>query len=147
MKKVMKIECDVEGKPPRKNGANSLWATGEAQRVLDLRLKIHETQKENNRVGAINTPVKIELSVYAPNITNRKNTQTYVGDLDTFVAGICECIQSAHPKAKLSQIFEKHNEVAPHIPLIIYDDTQVVEIIAKKILSEKFHYTVIIEEV
>jgi Holliday junction resolvase RusA-like endonuclease len=141
----MKIEFDVEGRPPRKDGANSLWATGEAQRVLDLRLKILEIQKENDLVGPTDLPVKLSVIVFSPNIANRKNSQTYVGDLDSFIAGICECIQPAHPRANISNIFEKHTEIAPHIPLVVNDDAQVIEIVSKKRFDNHDHYSVILE--
>jgi len=145
--KKMKITVDVEGRPPRKDGANSLWATDESQRVLDLRLKILEIQKKNALVGTIDLPIRLDVTVFSPNITNRKNSQTYVGDLDSFIAGICECIQPAHPRANISDIFKKHTDVAPHIPLVVNDDAQVVEIISRKKFDNRDHYSVIIETV
>lgn len=135
------IKFSVEGRPPRK----SSWGTDEAVLIAELRLKALESLRKAG-LSCFSGPVKLELVMYAPNIMNIENKQTYVGDLDTFVAGICESLQPApiNPDLIIDPIFDCRNDIGPKIPLIINDDSQVVSIIARKIESEKPHYTVII---
>ena len=94
--------------------------------------------------------------MFSPNVTNMKYKQTgdddpkkYVGDLDSFVAGVCESIQPA-PKnfdRKISKIFDGHEDVGPDVPLIVDDDCQVVKVVARKIPNEKIYYVVKIEPI
>jgi len=143
----MKIQFDVDGRPPRKSGAKSCWASDEAHYVLELRLKALEAKKQVNLQDTITSTVKIELIIFSPNITDRSNSQTYVGDLDTFVAGVCESLQPADSKVIPNVIFQGKDEVHPHLPLIFKDDAQVVEVLAKKISNEIEHYSIVIETI
>ena len=85
--------------------------------------------------------------MYSPNITDRSNSQTYLGDLDTFIAGVCESIQPADSKVIPNYIFQGKDEVNPHLPLILHDDAQVVEVISKKVKDEKEWYTIVVETI
>ena len=144
IKMMRRIEFSVEGRPPRKSGAKSCWASDEANYVLALRLKANEA-KNKAKLDVLTTPVRIELNIFSPNITDRSNTQTYIGDLDTFVAGVCESLQPADSKIIPNIIFQGKDEIHPHKPLILNDDAQVVEVLAKKIFDSKEHYTILIE--
>jgi len=141
-----KIFFEVEGRPPRKSGAKSCWASDEANYVLALRLKANEA-KNKAKLDLLTTPVRIELSIFSPNTTDRSNSQTYIGDLDTFVAGVCESLQPADSKVIPNIIFQGKDEVHPHKPLILKDDSQVVEVLAKKTFDTKEHYTISIEPI
>ena len=141
----MKLEFIVEGRPPRKSGAKSCWASDEANYVLNLRLKALEAKKEAGLGEFISSPVRLELKIYSPNITDRSNAQTYIGDMDTFVAGVCESLQPADSKVIPNIIFHGKDEVHPHKPLILKDDSQVVEVLANKISDSYEHYSIIIE--
>lgn len=143
------IQFTVEGKPPRK----SSWGD-DANSILKLRL---ESLKARNRVGLASCfigPVKLTLTMFAPNVTDMKYKQSgdddprkYVGDLDSFVAGVCESLQPAPTNfdRKISKIFDDYPDIGPDIPLIVENDSQVTTIVAKKILSEKSYYTIKIE--
>lgn len=144
----MRIRVEVKGKPPRKNGCRSLWNKSESERVLNLRLAVHKEQKKLGINGPLEGCVKIGLEVFAPNITDIESNMTYVGDADTFVAGICESIQPAHKNVKkISPVFKGHAEVKPNIPLAINDDAQVTEINARKIKNKNEKYVLVIETV
>ena len=72
----------------------------------------------------------------------------FIGDLDSFVLGVCEYLQRAVPKDKtftLSPLFNGKPEIGPEVPLIIKNDSQIVEINAKKMFDENLHYSVEIE--
>ena len=89
----------------------------------------------------ITSKLSLQVLVYAPNITDRNNSRTYVGDVDTFVAGICDAIQAADKKAKISQIFNSAPEINPKISMI-KDDSLILSIEAKKIQDNTEHYSV-----
>ena len=78
-KRKMKIKIDVDGRPPRKSGAKSCWASDEAKYVLEFRLKALEAKKNSGLSEPILEPVKLTLEIYSPNITDRSNSQTYLG--------------------------------------------------------------------
>jgi len=141
----MKIEFNVEGRPPRKSGAKSCWASDEANYVLEFRLKALEAKKNSGLSEPMIEPVKLTLEIYSPNVIDRSNSQTYLGDLDTFVAGVCESLQPADFQVTPNIIFKDHEDVHPNLPLILKDDAQVVEVIAKKTSDDHEHYSLIIE--
>ena len=61
----MKIEFDVEGRPPRKSGAKSCWASDEANYVLEFRLKALEAKKNSRLTEPIMEPVKLTLEIHS----------------------------------------------------------------------------------
>ncbi len=65
--------------------------------------------------------------------------------MDTFVAGVCESLQPADSKVIPNIIFHGKEDIHPHKPLILNDDAQVVEVLAKKKSDSKEHYTILIE--
>ena len=143
------LQFRVEGRPPRK----SQWGKEDAKLIFRLR---EEALKARNEIGFhdfFTCHVKITLRVYAPNVDDRYLKQTmdndpsaYVGDLDSFVAGVCEALQSAPTNPEIDiKIFEGHDEIGPKIPLIIKDDAQVTTIEAQKIQYDTRYYTVKIE--
>lgn len=140
------ITFTVEDRPPKKSDAKSCWGTKEANYVLRLREKALEARKKVNMNDCFRVPVKIELLVYAKNLTKRKNTDDYVSDLDTLIAGVLESLQPAsdNPEIKISSIFNGRDEIGPKVPLMIEDDAQVIEIQAKKIESSNKRYTLTI---
>ena len=141
----MRLQFEVTGRPPRKSGAKSCWASDEANYVLELRLKALEAKHNENLLEPITTSVRIKLTIFSPNITDRSNSQTYLGDLDTFIAGVFESLQPADSKVIPNDIFNGNDEIHPSKPLILYDDAQVVEVLAKKIKDGSEYYSVVIE--
>lgn len=144
------VKFSVEGKPPRK----SSWGNEDAHLVLRFR---EETLKARTRAGlsqCFNCPVKLKLTVFAPNITNINYKQEgdndpkrYVGDLDAYVSGVCEYLQRApkNPELNIDPILKERNDIGPDIDLIIENDSQIVSIVAEKIKDDALHYEVEIE--
>ena len=146
----MNIEFKVQGRPPKKDGAQSLWSekSPHAKLVFDLREKAFEAKQKSNFTGSFSGLIKIKISIFAPFLTINDNHQ-HVGDLDNLVAGIFESIQPASNNETLipNKIFDQNPDVAPHIPLLINDDSQIVSLSAEKIKSDTEYYTVEITSV
>lgn len=64
--------------------------------------------------------------------------------MDSLVAGVCEYLQPAptNPDLDIHSVFDGKDEIAPFIPLILKNDSQIVEINAKKELDDRLHYHV-----
>ena len=149
-RKTMKIKFTVEGKPPKKDGSQSLW--GEKSPYAPLVFQFRENAFEAKREAGMNNVfeglVKIKISIFAPYLTIKDHHQ-HVGDLDNLVAGIFESMQpsSKNDTLKHHKIFDQNPDVEPSIPLLIADDSQIVTLSAKKIKSDKTFYEVEIEDI
>ncbi len=144
-----KIRFDVDDKPPKK----SQWGKDDAKLIIKLR---EAALKARNDAG-IEKPhtghVKLNLTIYAPNIANLNYRQTgnedpekFVGDLDSFVAGVCDYLHKGpidgENNFKTHPLFYDKHEIRPDVPLIINDDSQIIEINAKKESDDTIHYRV-----
>lgn len=147
----MKIQFDVDDKPPKKiKGRKSCWSGKEAKNVLKLREKALAARTETGLDDCFHEKVKMKLTVYAPNIIYRKNTDDYIGDLDSLIGGILESIQPGPTKTinedvDIDPILKDRKDVGPEIPLLVEDDAQVVQINAEKHEGTSIRYTVIVE--
>lgn len=148
-KKQPRIQFTVVGKPPRK----SSWGE-DTDSILKLRIEALKARNMAELSSCFTGPVKLTLTMFAPNVMNIKYKQTgdedprkYVGDLDSFVAGVCEALQPAPTNfdRKISKIFEGHEDVGPEVALIVKNDCQVTKIIASKIQNKKMYYVVKID--
>jgi len=147
------IRFDVKGKPPKK----SQWSTSDAILIIKLREAALKARKNAGHFHCYHGPIKLNLTVYAPNISHVKYKQygdddpnKFIGDLDSLVSGVCEYLQSAPPAPKdntfvPSSLFDGKDEIGPNVPLIIKNDSQIVEINAKMIPDKTPHYHVDIE--
>lgn len=115
----MRIEIHVDGRPPKKDGANSMWRKPvERQRLKALRLAA---------MGAVrgldwdpHADMALSVTVFASD---------RAGDLDNFVTGICDGLQAANHV----QIDAKHwedvpAEIRPDRHLLLVDDRTVQRI-------------------
>ena len=145
-----KLLFDIEGKPPKKSN----WGTDDAPLIVKFREAAFTARKIAGISEGYEGPVKLHLVVYAPNILEVHYKQTgdddpkkFIGDLDSLVAGVCEYLQPAptNPDLEIHLVFEGKDEIAPHIPLIIQNDSQIIEINAKKEHDDTLHYHVEIE--
>ena len=139
----MKIEFQVEGKPPKKDGANSMWGkNSEAKNIVNLRnaafRKREETIKE-----PFYSRVSLELIINAP-----ESELERMGDLDNFITGVCDGLQAADPRAKMNEIIVQDSFIDPRLPLLLFTDAKVFEISAKKVKSQEMtrNYIVRLEE-
>ena len=156
MKRSSVIEFIVEGKPPRKRDNQSIWKhPTESLRVALLREKASEACKNVGLEGHFNYhPVKLEIMIFASNITardyiqkNNDDPDKYVGDLDSFITGICDSLKPINLQVKPGEVFQGREDIDPVKPIILKDDSQIVSIVAKKIQSNDSHYVVRIESV
>ena len=143
-----KIKFRVDGRPPRKNGAQSCWSVKgkEWELIQKLRENAFEAKQLAGITSYCDNNARITISIYAPSLT-KKDEHTHVGDLDTFVAGIFEAIQPA-PKNETLEIHESlrnDKDIGSEIPLLIEDDSYITEIIARKIKNNETFYEIEIE--
>jgi len=135
----MKINFNVNDKPPRK----SQWGKDDAKLIIKLREAALKARNDEGINSYYAGHVKLNLIIFAPNITNLNYKPTgdndpekFVGDLDSFVAGICDYLHKGpidgENDFKVHPLFHDKPEIAPDIPLIIFDDSQIIEINAKK---------------
>ncbi len=143
-----KISFDVDDKPPRK----SQWGK-DAKLIIKLRESALKARNDEGINEYFTGRVKLNLIIYSPNVTDLNYKQSgnddpekFVGDLDSFVAGVCDYLQKGPKKGENkfepSSLFDDKSEIGPDVPLIIYDDSQIVEINAKKESDDKIHYHV-----
>jgi len=139
----MGISFKVQGKPPKKDGASSMWGKkSEALNIVNLRnaaIKARERQNTELFKGRIG----IDLTIYA----NEKEIES-MGDLDNFVTGICDALQAADPRANMQDVIQNECIVNPYQPILFYTDSKVFEINAKKIPIKEIdgYYEVMIRE-
>ena len=130
----VRILVEVEGRPPKKHGEKSMWArSDEAPLVARLRSKALE---ERTKAGLSKCPRvrSLELEVYAPAAQLER-----VGDLDSFVTGVCDCLQAATGTVLpfLDPVFSEpgNEDIHPRIPLLIENDAQITTIVARKLTA------------
>jgi len=147
----MRIEFTVEGRrPPKKHGEKSMWALDEeAPLVALLREKALEARSEVGLNDCFHSWVVLELTVFVP-----RSRLESIGDLDSFVAGVCDGLQAADRKALpyLHKIFREPGQegIDPERALLIGDDAKVVSIVAKKVAlgeAQDVYYKVAVESI
>jgi len=127
-----------------------MWARDdEAPFVLALR---EEALVARNKAGldqCFCSSVAIELTLFVP----RSRLQS-VGDLDSFITGICDGLQAADSKVLtyLHRIFQEPGREAiyPAHALLIDNDAKVVSIIAGKVAldeNQEMYYEVAVESI
>jgi len=146
----MRVEFTVKGRPPRKHGEKSMWARDdEAPFILALR---EEALAARNKAGldrCFCSLVAIELTLFVP----RSRLQS-VGDLDSFITGICDGLQAADSKVLtyLHRIFQEPGREAiyPAHALLTDYDAQVASLLAGKVAldeNQEMYYKVAVEPV
>lgn len=116
---MTEIEFDVDDKPPRK----SQWGK-EGKLIIKLRQTALEARKNAGMNECYKGPVKLELTIFAPNINDLNYRQTgdddpekFVGDVDSFIAGVCDYLHKGpipgENKFEPDPLFLEHAEVGP----------------------------------
>lgn len=134
-------QFEVKGLPPKKDGAQSLWGKPlEAKRLAALRQAALQALEGH---PPLQSNIKLTLKIHMP-INNRS-----IGDLDTFVTGVCDGLMGTPYGGKLDAIWDdqKLQDVHPTKTIAIVDDCQVVGIHAKKVIggTDQQWYEVILE--
>lgn len=126
------IDLKIEGLPPKKDGASSMWGKrAETPRLLRLRQAVAEAMQDQ----PLRSEIEIELTVH---VGPRNDRQT--GDLDNFITGICDGLMAASarmPWAKNETWAAPENRsVRPDVSIGIVDDSQVARIVARKVVAD-----------
>ncbi len=134
----MKISFDVQGLPPKKDGANSMWNNrAELPRLRELRATAASAMSGQ---PASNGPLCLRLRVYA---------YERAGDLDNFITGICDGLMPAHANTPIApSMWNELPEAAqPHKAIAFYDDALVTRIEAERVKPDARgqHYQVELE--
>ena len=147
----MRIEFLVKGNlPPKKDGAKSMWAKDDEtpQFIVALREKALEARSKVGLNECFDSLVAIEFTLFVP-----KSQLESIGDLDNFIAGICDGLQAADKKVEPHPIFNMPGRegIDPSQALLIENDAKVVSITAKKIAldedNQELYYKVAVEQV
>jgi hypothetical protein len=133
----MKVEFAVAGLPPKKDGANSMWRKGvELARLKALRhAALHALEGQQ----LFTSNVQLHVDVYS---------LLKSGDLDNFIAGICDGLMAAHPRTPIDdqQWLDVPPLAHPRFPIAFADDAIVRRIDAqrKRLARSDPHYEITI---
>ena len=127
------IRFAVHGEPPpKKDGAKSMWDKPlEARRLLALR---RAAVAAMGGQPPLSRAISLTLSIYVPG-----HRVACIGDLDTFITGVCDGLQAAHPRADLDQLWLDPallTDVHPSRIVAILNDSEIVSIAARKIAQD-----------
>jgi len=93
--------------PPRRIGARSIWAArSEIPRIVALRKAALRAMRGGSLLSG---EISLMIELHVP------WTAVYSADLADVVKGVCESLSSAHPRSKLSPVWEVP-ELAPIHP-------------------------------
>lgn len=126
----MKLQFVVQGLPPKKDGAQSMWGKPlEARRLATLRLATLQAFKGHS---PLKSNIKLTLKIHIGPVNDRT-----IGDLDTFITGVCDGLMAAYPGGKLDSLWDdpKLEHIHPSKTIAIVDDSQVVSIQAEKVIG------------
>ena len=116
----------VAGLPPKKDGAYSMW--NKPSEVERIRLLRHAAAKALNGDPPLAKNIRLTLRAHV----GAANTRM-VGDLDNFLTGICDGLQSVHPGTPLLHEFDEI--IHPSLSVAIEGDVEVTRIDAEKVVG------------
>jgi len=118
----------IEGLPPKKDGANSMWNKSlEVERLIALR-------RTMRGVFASSNPLVRDIALTVRIHVNPVVAES-CGDLDNFVTGICDGMMAAHPQATLSSLWQEaeYSDFHPTRAVGFHSDNAIFVISAAKI--------------
>lgn len=119
-----------------------MWGKkSEALNIVNLRKAATSARNELN-IQPFTGKIVIELAIYAD-----ESEIESMGDLDNFVTGICDGLQAADPRAKISEVIMQ--ECEPYKPILFLSDSKVYEIWAQKIptIDREKYYEVTVSQI
>ena len=119
----MQVRFDVEGVPPKKDGASSMWSKrSELQRLRNLRRAAGTAM---SRPIPITARATLRLKIYAA---------IRAGDLDNFITGVCDGLMAAHPRTPPAIAWQDlPREIWPDKAVGLVDDSCVQRIEAERV--------------
>jgi hypothetical protein len=136
-----RVEFFVDGyRPPRKRDAKSLWAhKKEAPLVKILRIEAAKACSQAN-IDYFESKIHLELVIFTPSVEG-------VGDLDSFISGICDGLQAADQNVQqFHESILDDDKINPRKSILVGNDRTVVSIKATKEQRDKIGYKVIVTE-
>ena len=142
--------------PPKKGGAISMWGKDatdtERARLIELRkAALADRGSQKPFEGDIRLSLRVHIG-----FSDKSTGATGSGDLDTFVAGVCDGLMKAHhntlEKKSWHPSFDRpaNAEVHPKHAIAYWDDSKIMEIRAKKTVAsapgKESWYEVTLEE-
>ncbi len=121
---------EVKGLPPRKDGAQSMWGKPlEVKRLAPLRQAALQALQGH---PPLQSSIKLTLKIHIP-----VNDRT-IGDLDTFVTGICGGLMATPYGGKLDPIWddEELESIYPTETIAIVDYSRAINIQAEKVMGD-----------
>ena len=142
---MVEIRFTVDGLPPKKGGDLSMWGPqkgAEVKRLILLRRAAVAAMEKDGPSRPFSRNISLSLEVRVA-----RNDRT-TGDLDTFVAGICDGLMQAGRRAAIDPSWDSQpDKIHPKKTIAIKDDSEVMSIQARKRVDPragKGHYTVTI---
>ena len=126
----MRIEVEILGLPPKKDGASSMWAKeAEVPRLVALRRVVADAVAGR---PPLNHQVLLELEVHLAEGDPRLS-----GDLDNQITGICDGLMAANPLVKTHPHWQEPDvaDICPDRIVGLVDDSQVVQIRARRVVD------------
>ena len=126
----MRIDAEILGLPPKKDGANSMWAKeAEVPRLVALRRAVADAVAGR---APLNHQVLLELETHLPECDPRLS-----GDLDNQITGICDGLMAAHPRIRTHSRWQEPDvaDISPDRVVGLVDDSKVVEIRARRVVD------------
>jgi hypothetical protein len=127
---ILRIEFPVDGIPPKKDGAKSMWSKpNEALKIISLRTEAFKAMQKAGLGNCIHSRIDMEFSLFVPDSQLER-----IGDLDNFIAGICDGLQKASAGTPFDAIFHDplYQTIHPSISLL-ENDAKIMAITAKKL--------------
>lgn len=123
----MRVQFTVQGLPPKKDGANSMWRKpSEVPRLKALRSMAVQAMQ-----GVVwqSRPLRLRLRICAA---------IGEGDLDNFITGVCDGLMGAHKLTPilLNEWQDMPEDARPHHVIAFEDDRWIMQIVAERILPE-----------
>ena len=118
------LSFTIQGLPPRKEGANSMWRKpAEFPRLKALRRAAHAAMDGR---AVYSEPIEVRILIFA----GPKD-----GDLDHFIAGICGGLQRAHGRTpiRLADWFDLPVGALPSENILFSDDRWIERITAERL--------------
>lgn len=139
---MVRIEFRVDEKPPKKIRGKSLWtAESQSKLVRELR-RVAFAKRKSMGIEVLDGEISLEIKIFVSEINNEPNRpESFVGDLDNLISGICESLQKAH------YLYTYGDDPAGGKPIIYMDDNQIISIKAIKEMIPKgdVYYEIVIE--
>ncbi len=145
------IEFVVNGLPPKKDGAISMWSKdGQYDQLVRLRKAAFDAITATHPGQLFYSEITLRIEIF---MDKEKREKRRHGDLDNFISGICDGLMAESPQDRQPHDHESlwseylGKAIDPANSVAIQDDSAVISISAEKRVKEngeKDHYCIVI---